>query len=60
MRVLEASAHAHITIAWLPFRAPERSPCEDLWRLMKAVVAANRCAHDVDALAPIGRKHTHS
>jgi transposase len=50
-RVLEAAAAHHITIAWLPFRAPELNPCEDLWRLMKAVVAANRCFQDLDALA---------
>jgi transposase len=50
-RVLEAAARAHITIAWLPFRSPELNPCEDLWRLMKAVVAANRCFQDLDALA---------
>lgn len=50
-RVLEAAAQAHITIAWLPFRAPELNPCEDLWRLMKAVVAANRGFPDLDELA---------
>jgi hypothetical protein len=32
-------------------RAPELNPCEDLWRLMKAVVAANRCASSMDDLA---------
>ncbi len=31
-----------IRIAWLPFRSPELMPCEDLWRLTKAQVAANR------------------
>jgi transposase len=41
-RVLAAAQAAHITIAFLPFRAPELMPCEDLWRLTKAVVAANR------------------
>lgn len=50
-RVLAAAAARHITIAWLPFRSPELNPCEDLWRLMKAVVAANRCFQDLDALA---------
>lgn len=50
-RVQEAAARRRITIAWLPFRAPELNPCEDLWRLMKAVVAANRCFQDLDALA---------
>jgi transposase len=41
-RVVDAAATAHITIAWLPFRSPELMPCEDLWRLAKAKVAANR------------------
>jgi transposase len=50
-RVLASAERAHSTIAWLPFRAPERHPGEDLWRLMKTVVAANRCAPDLDALA---------
>jgi transposase len=48
---LEAAARLRITSAWLPFRAPELNPSEDRWRLMKAVVAANRCAADRDALA---------
>lgn len=50
-RVQAAAQRAHVTIAWLPFRAAELNPCEDLWRLMKAVVAANRCAASMDALA---------
>jgi transposase len=50
-RVLEAAARLRITIACLPFRSPELNPCEDLWRLMKAVVAANRCPMDLDDLA---------
>jgi transposase len=41
-RVQAAAAAAHIQLAFLPFRAPELMPCEDLWRLAKAVVAANR------------------
>ena len=41
-RVQAAAAAAHIPLAFLPFRAPELLPCEDLWRLSKAVVAANR------------------
>jgi transposase len=41
-RVQAAAAAAPITLAFLPFRAPELMPCEDLWRLGKAVVAANR------------------
>jgi transposase len=41
-RVLEAAAAAKIEIAWLPFRSPELNPCEDLWRMLTAVIAANR------------------
>ncbi len=51
-KVVQAAAQAGgIDVAWLPFRSPELNPCEDLWRLMKAVVAANRCFPDLDALA---------
>ena len=45
-----AASSSQITIAWLPFRAPELMPCEDLWRLTKAVVAANP-VYEVEALA---------
>ncbi len=31
-----------IEIVKLPFRSPELNPLEDLWRSLKAVVAANR------------------
>ncbi len=41
-RVQAAATAAHIQLAFLPFRAPELMPCEDLWRLVKALVAANR------------------
>jgi transposase len=50
-RVLAAAAAAQITIAFLPFRAPELMPCEDLWRRTKAVVAANRVYASVQELA---------
>jgi len=50
-RVLAAAAVAHVTIAWLPFRSPELNPLEDLWRLLKAVIAANRVYELIDALA---------
>jgi hypothetical protein len=46
-----ATQAAHITIAFLPFRAPELMPCEDLWRRTKAVVAANRVYASVQELA---------
>ncbi|HEX9413323.1 MAG TPA: transposase [Ktedonobacterales bacterium] len=48
-RVAEAAATAHITIAWLPFRSPELMPCEDLWRLAKAPVAAHRPSREEQA-----------
>ncbi len=50
-RVRDAAERAHITSAWLPFRAPELHPCEDLWRLLKAAVAANRPPSRMDDLA---------
>ena len=50
-RVREASAAAGITIAWLPFRSPELNPCEDLWRPLKAEIAANRVFDEMEALA---------
>jgi transposase len=45
--VQQAAQSAHIQIAFLPFRAPELMPCEDLWRQLKAVVAANRVYADI-------------
>ena len=53
-------------IAFLPVRAPELMPCEDLWRQLKAVVAADRVYADVaeraeravawvDAIPPLDR-----
>ena len=44
------AAPANLSIAWLPFRSPELMPCEDVWREMKRVVAANRAYADVDEL----------
>jgi transposase len=40
-----------IEIVRLPFRSPELNPLEDLWRSLKAVVAANRVYESVDELA---------
>jgi hypothetical protein len=39
-----ACADAIFFVLWTgcPFRVPELMPCEDLWRLTKAVVEANR------------------
>jgi hypothetical protein len=47
----DAAAAAGVTISWLPFRSPELNPCEDVWREMKRVVAANRAYADVDEQA---------
>ena len=48
--VRQAAEAAHITRSFLPFRAPELNPCEDLWRLLKGVVAANRAYVGVEDL----------
>ena len=54
-RVARETAEATgIAILPLPFRAPELMPCEDVWREMKRVVAANRAYADVDELAQRG------
>jgi transposase len=50
-RVRQAAAEAGVEIVWLPFRAPELNPCEDLWRLLKGKVAANRVYAEVADLA---------
>jgi transposase len=50
-RVRDAARDAAITLAFLPFRAPELMPLEELWRGLKAVVAANRCYPSLEELA---------
>jgi transposase len=50
-RVRDAARDAGITLAFLPFRAPELMPLEDLWRGRKQTVAANRCYASLDELA---------
>jgi hypothetical protein len=40
-RVQATAESAHIQLAFLPFRARELMPSEGLWRLAKALVAAN-------------------
>lgn len=49
-RVRDAAQKAGITLAFLPFRAPELMPLEDLWRGLKQTVAANRCYASLDDL----------
>jgi DDE superfamily endonuclease len=50
----DAPVVAGIAIGWLPFRSPELNGCEDIWREMKRVVAANPVYESVDALADRG------
>jgi transposase len=50
LRVRQAAADAGIRIAFLPFRAPELMPLEELWRGLKAAIAANRCYASLDEL----------
>ena len=50
-RVQAAAAAANIRLAFLPFRTPELMPCEDLWRLAKAMVAANRVYESIQEQA---------
>jgi transposase len=50
-RVRDAARAAGIEVVFLPFRAPELNPCEDLWRGLKQEVAANRAYPSVDDLA---------
>jgi len=49
--VRQTAAATNITIAFLPFRAPELMPLEELWRGLKDTVAANRCYPSLDELA---------
>jgi len=49
-RVRDAAQAVGITLAFLPFRAPELMPLEDLWRGLKQTVAANRCYASLDEL----------
>lgn len=51
LRVRAAAQAAGISIVFLPFRAPELNPCEDLWRQLKAEIAANRCYPSSDEAA---------
>jgi transposase len=50
----ETAEAVGIAVMPLPFRSPELMPCEDIWREMKRVVAANRVYADVDDLAQRG------
>ena len=47
----ETAEAVEIAIVPLPFCSPELMPCQDVWREIKRVVAANRAYADVDELA---------
>jgi transposase len=49
-RVRQMADEAGITIVFLPFRAPELMPLEELWRGLKQIVAANRCYVSLEEL----------
>lgn len=49
-RVRDAAQAHGMALAFLPFRSPELMPLEDLWRGLKATVAANRCYPSLDEL----------
>jgi transposase len=39
-----------IRLIWLPVACPEDNPLENIWRIMKGEVAANRCYGDIEEL----------
>ena len=45
------AARLRIRFVWLPRQAPELSPMDQLWRELKRLIAANRQAVSIDALA---------
>ncbi len=45
------AAKLDIRLLWLPKHAPELNPMDQLWRLLKQHVAANRQAQTIDQLA---------
>lgn len=49
-RVRDAAREVGITLAFLPFRSPELMALEELWRGLKAAVAANRCYASLEDL----------
>jgi hypothetical protein len=48
---LALAEQLHIRWLWLPKKAPELSSMDQLWRDLKRLVAANRQAETIDALA---------
>jgi DDE superfamily endonuclease len=50
-QTLALAAQLRIRFLWLPKQAPELSPMDQLWRELKRLIAANRQAESIDALA---------
>jgi transposase len=50
-RTQELAAQLRIRFLWLPKQTPELSPMDQLWRELKRLIAANRQAETIDALA---------
>ena len=50
-RTQALAAALRIRFLWLPKQAPELSPMDQLWRELKRLIAANRQAESIDALA---------
>jgi transposase len=50
-QTLALAAQLRIRFLWLPKQAPELSPMDQLWRELKRLIAANRQAASIDALA---------
>jgi transposase len=50
-RTLALAATLRIRLLWLPKQAPELSPMDQLWRELKRLIAANRQAKSIEALA---------
>jgi transposase len=50
-QTLAVAARLRIRFLWLPKQAPELSPMDQLWRELKRLIAANRQAASIDALA---------
>src|SRR3954470_22106971 len=48
---LAVAARLRIRFLWLPKQAPELSPMDQLWCELKRLIAANRQAESIDALA---------
>jgi transposase len=50
-QTLAVATRLRIRFLWLPKQAPELSPMDQLWRELKRLIAANRQAKSIDALA---------